>query len=173
MEHDLAPFRGAIDDQNHVANLGGFESRACDARFLHEQIDVDESGKIETSADPSELSNLLSECLLVFDPVVVGGGGERSNEFLPEGRGGVSAQEFAQGIELEHTRRTVGEFTGHRKLMVAGAEWTDGRGEGSAGGEIQSAPAPATCAAGSVTAGIRMTKSAPPSGLFWQVMRPL
>ena len=62
MEHDLAPFGGAIDDQNHVANLGGLESGTRNARFLHEQINVDESGKIETSADPSELSNLLSEC---------------------------------------------------------------------------------------------------------------
>ena len=58
MEHDLAPFGGAIDDQNDVANLGGFESGAGDARFLDERIDVDESGKIEASADAAEFANL-------------------------------------------------------------------------------------------------------------------
>ena len=108
MQHDLAPFRGAIDDQDHVANLGGLESGACDARFLHQQIDVEQSGKIKAAADAAEFPNLLGEFLLALDPVAIGGGSERGNTLLPEGRRGVSAQEFAAETRTPARARNCG-----------------------------------------------------------------
>ena len=136
MQHDLAPLRRAVDDQDYVANLGGLEGGAGDARFLHQKIDIDQSGKIKASTNAAEFTNLAGQFLLALDPVVIGRRRKRGDALLSERRGGVSAQEFAQRFELEHARRTVEERTGHRNLWyrsrnIAGvmrtakAEWTN------------------------------------------------
>ena len=61
--------------------------------------------------------SLASDCWVSIQSRSVEGASAAMRSW-PSGRGGVSAQEFAQGVELEHARGTVGEFTGHRKLMV-------------------------------------------------------
>ena len=116
MQCDLAPFGGAIDDQDYVANLGGLQSDAGDAGFLDQRTDVDEAGEIEASTDAAEFADLGGECLLGLDPGAIGGGRERRRCGLAERRRGVSAQEFAQRIELQHARGSVEELQRHRSL---------------------------------------------------------
>ena len=116
MKHDLAPFRRTIDDQDHVSNLRGLESGAGDAGFLQEQVDIDEPGKIKAATHAAELPNLLRKFLLALNPIAVRGGSESGNALLPKGRRGVSAEEFAERLKLQHACRTVDELTGHRNL---------------------------------------------------------
>jgi hypothetical protein len=82
MEDDLAPLGGAIDDEDDVANLDGFEGGAGDAGFLDELGDVEESRKIEAAAYAAELADLGGELLLGLNPGVVGGWGESGNARL-------------------------------------------------------------------------------------------
>ena len=54
---DLAPFGGAVNDEDDVANLGGFEGGAGDAGFLDERGDLDQAGEIEAAADAAEFAD--------------------------------------------------------------------------------------------------------------------
>jgi hypothetical protein len=82
MQGDLAPFGGAIDYEDYVANFRGLESGAGDARFFDEKNDVEEGGEIEAAADAAEIANFVGELLLGFDPGAVGGGGERGDALM-------------------------------------------------------------------------------------------
>ena len=106
MQRDLAPFRRAIHHQDHVANLGGLQGSARDARFLDQQIDLDQAGKIKAPAHAPEFPNLARQLLLALNPVAIRRGSKRGNPLLPERRRGVSAQQLPQSIELQHPRRT-------------------------------------------------------------------
>ena len=57
--------------------------------------------------------SLASSCWLSIQSRSVEGASS-GDALLAERRRGVSAQEFAQGVELEHARRTVSEISGHR-----------------------------------------------------------
>ena len=65
---DLAPFGGAVDYQDYVADLGGFQSDAGDAGLFDEVSDVDEAGKVEASSDAAEFTDFGGELLLGLDP---------------------------------------------------------------------------------------------------------
>jgi hypothetical protein len=108
MEGDFAPFRGAIDDEDYVANLGGFEDGALNAGFRDELGGGEQAGKFEASADAAEFADFAGELVLGFDPVAIGGGSESGDAGLTQGRGSVSAQEVEEGIELEDASGTVG-----------------------------------------------------------------
>jgi hypothetical protein len=108
MEGDLAPFSGAVDDEDYVANLGGFEDGALNAGFRDELGGGEQAGKFEASADAAEFADFAGELVLGFDPVAIGGGSESGDAGLTQGRGSVSAQEVEEGIELEDASGTVG-----------------------------------------------------------------
>ncbi len=82
MQGDLAPFRGAVDDEYDVANLGGFENSSGDAGFRDELGGGEQAGKFEASADATEFADFAGELVLRFDPGAVGGGGESGDASL-------------------------------------------------------------------------------------------
>ena len=71
LTHDLAPLRGAVGDEDDVANFGGFKSGSADAGFLNQRLDFGKAGKFETSADTAVLADFRGELLLGLNPCVV------------------------------------------------------------------------------------------------------
>jgi hypothetical protein len=86
LESDLAPFGGAVNDQDYVANFGGLEDGSGDASLFYERVHFDERVKIEAPTNAAEFTNLAGEFLLGFDPVVVGRWSERGDARLAKGR---------------------------------------------------------------------------------------
>ena len=113
MQRNLAPLGRAVDQQNHVANFGGFQRGARNARFLHLPIDFTQAGKIEAAADAPELANLARQFLLSLNPMAIGGRSESGDPLLSKGRGGVSVQHFPERVKLQHPRRIVSERLRH------------------------------------------------------------
>ena len=116
MQCDLAPLCSAVYDQQNVANLRGFECSSRDARLLDQLCNIQQSGKIEVSTHAAELAHFGGQFLLLSNPGGVGGRCKRSNPRLAQRRRRVSAQQFAQSVELQHTRGVVDErwTAGHR-----------------------------------------------------------
>ena len=79
-------------------------------------MNADEPREIKSPTDPPELSDLSGKLLLALDPIAIGGGCKSCDPFLPERRRGVSVEQFPQGVELQHARRTMGQLTNHRNL---------------------------------------------------------
>ena len=68
LTHDLAPLGCAVGDEDHVADLGGFERGTRNARFLNQPLDFGQPGEFETSSDAAILANFCRELLLSFNP---------------------------------------------------------------------------------------------------------
>jgi hypothetical protein len=73
MESDLTPLGGAVNDQQDIANLGGFEYCACDPGLLYESCDIEQAGKIKVTTGAAKFSNLRGQLLLLGDPGGIGG----------------------------------------------------------------------------------------------------
>ena len=197
MQRDLPPFCRSIHYEDHVTNFRRLQGSSGDARFLDEQTNLDQPGKIKPPAHSPEFPNLAGQFLLALNPIAIRRRSQRGDPLLPERRGGVSAQQLPQNIELQHVRRTMNQFLGHRiswyRSRRSQREWKfdstgnarERIGEASKKRDesgawlfqnavrAQSPTAPAPMAAGSVSAGSRTTNSAPPSRLFRQVIWPL
>src|SRR5947209_4245875 len=88
----------------------------------------------------------MREFLLALNPLAIDRGNERGNALLAKRGAGISAQDFAQRLELQHTRRTVNQLAFHRSFMVAGAECRIEVGNYTALGEIRKTLARLVCA---------------------------
>jgi len=106
----------------HSADFGGFESCAGDAGFLDRLADFDEAGKLEATAEAPEFANFARQLLLAFDPSMIDGGRESGNAGPSQRRRGVSAQEFADSVELEDGCRAVKERLGSHLRYVTRAD---------------------------------------------------
>ena len=115
---DFAPFGGAIDDQDHVADLGGLQSGAGDARLLHQTSRCRGGRRTRSVHRRGGIREFrtVTCCCCSIQPVrwkarAVATRSCRTGT-------SVSAQQFAQGLELENARGGVGEQSGHASVML-------------------------------------------------------
>ena len=125
MDGGFAPLGGAIDDEDGVAEFGGFESGSGDAGAEHELAGVDEAAEIEASAGAEEGTHLGGELLLAIDPGGVRGGGKGIDRLPAKLALAAAAHDFAEAIELQHGGAGVGKRGGHGNhgLRDIIAEW--------------------------------------------------
>ncbi len=113
MGDGFAPFGGAVDEEDGVAEFDGFESGALNAGALDELGGIDETAEIEASADAEEGAHFGGELLLTVDPGGVGGGSERIDGLLAEFGLTASADDLAEALELKGNGAGVEEWSGH------------------------------------------------------------
>src|SRR6266702_3564826 len=118
MGDSFTPFGGAVDDEDGVAKLGGFERGSLNASALHELRGIDESAEIKASAGAEEGTHFGSELLLTVDPFGIGGGGERIHCVLAEFALATAAHDFAEAFELKGAGAGVLERGGHESHTV-------------------------------------------------------
>ena len=101
------PLRGSFGDGEHSANLHSFQHRPFDPRFIKQPGNVNQARKLEVPADSPEFANFSGELLLILNPLKVYRWLQCCNPRTSQIRGGVSAHEFAQGVEFQHPRASV------------------------------------------------------------------
>ena len=69
MQRDLAPLRGAVGDQQQVANFGDLQRRAADPRLVDQRRGIEQAVKIKVPAGAEISAQLFGELLLALDPL--------------------------------------------------------------------------------------------------------
>src|SRR6266446_3798887 len=128
--------------------------------------------------------------MLIFNPTTVDRRAKGCDPFLAERRRGVSPDQIAQRLELQHPGAGVGERRLHQIHVTRSGRIGYARAEAgftvipccypskanpstwAGGGYAFAAAAEATVEAGWLATGKRTTKTAPPSGRLWQVIWP-
>ena len=179
-EGNFPPLCRPVNDQHHVANLGGFQNRAGNSRLSDNLCDVQQSGKFEAASNPAELANFSGELMLFSNPIGIDGRRKSRNPLLAERRRGVSLDQFAQRLEFEYPGAGVNEWAGRHRIHVTRSRWINYRGadiwrERPRDNPTQPAAVAVSASLGTtcLAAGKRSSKAAPPSGRFRQVIRPL
>jgi len=85
MQRNLTPLGGAVDDQQNIADIRGFEHGSADARLLNQFRDVKQRGKIEAAARAAKLTHLSGQFLLFGNPGGIDRGGKSGNSRLAQG----------------------------------------------------------------------------------------
>ena len=100
MSGGFAPFGGTVDEEDDVAELGGFQSGSADAGAEDELARIDEPAKVEASTGAEECTHFGGELLLAVDPLGISGGGKRVHRLLAEFALAAASHDLAEAVEL-------------------------------------------------------------------------
>ncbi len=109
----FAPLGGAIDEEDDIAEFGGFQGGSSDAGAEDELARIGEAAEIEASAGAEEGTHLGGELLLALDPFGIGGGRKRVHRLLAELALAAAAHNLAEAVKLKHGGAGVKERGGH------------------------------------------------------------
>src|SRR5262249_29915517 len=101
MQRDLAPFGGAVGDEDDVTQLRGFECGSGYARLFEQRPGIKQSGKFKTTTSAQIIADFLCELLLTSDPVMVFYRREGCEPLAAKRGDAIVAEDLPKAIEFQ------------------------------------------------------------------------